>query len=118
MDVFFKPERIKGNPMNLLKSDVWAMGMTLLEFVQNKYPYPPDLSTVELMMHIVNGDVSNFPFPRGEAMLIESFQASTTARRRECCMESSNERLLHAMVGHRRCICNRDTLLIYCPVSS
>ena len=63
MGMSFKPERIKGNPTNLLKSDVWALGMTLLEFVQNKYPHPPDLSTVELMMHIVNADVSDFTFP-------------------------------------------------------
>ena len=53
--------------------------MTLLEFVQNKYPHPPDLSTVELMMHIVNADVSDFTFPQSEAMLIH-IPASTTAR--------------------------------------
>ncbi len=29
--------------------------MTLLEFVQNRYPYPADLLTVDLMVHIVNG---------------------------------------------------------------
>lgn len=36
------PERIKGDPYTI-RSDVWSTGLSLLEFAQNRFPYPPDL---------------------------------------------------------------------------
>ncbi|KAF9530680.1 kinase-like domain-containing protein [Crepidotus variabilis] len=52
---YASPERIRGHPANIYKSDIWAMGITLLELVQNRYPYPEDLETVQLMVRIVEG---------------------------------------------------------------
>jgi mitogen-activated protein kinase kinase len=40
-----------------MRSDVWSTGISLLEFVQNRYPFPNDLSPIELMMHITTAEV-------------------------------------------------------------
>lgn len=36
---------------------MWSTGLTLLELARNKFPYPPDLGPVELLMVIVNGEI-------------------------------------------------------------
>jgi len=38
---------------------VWSTGITLLELVQNRYPFPEDLTTIELLVYITQGDVSS-----------------------------------------------------------
>lgn len=36
---------------------MWSTGITLLELVQNRYPFPEDLTTIELLVYITQGDV-------------------------------------------------------------
>jgi len=35
---------------------VWSTGISLLELVQNRFPFPPDLGAIELMMYITTGE--------------------------------------------------------------
>lgn len=51
-----QPERIEGRPYTI-RSDVWSTGLSLLEFAQNRFPYPPDLGPIDLLQVIVRGPV-------------------------------------------------------------
>jgi len=53
---FFKPERITGREYSI-RSDVWSTGISLLELVQNRFPYPNDISLIELLDHIKSSEV-------------------------------------------------------------
>jgi serine/threonine protein kinase len=53
----YQPERLAGKEYSI-RSDVWSSGITLLELVENRYPFPPDLSAIELMMQITQSEVS------------------------------------------------------------
>ncbi|KAF8316405.1 Pkinase-domain-containing protein, partial [Clavulina sp. PMI_390] len=53
---YMAPERIEGRPYSI-RSDVWSTGLSLLEFAQNKFPYPPDLGPIEQLQVIVHGPV-------------------------------------------------------------
>ncbi|KAF8973135.1 kinase-like domain-containing protein [Flammula alnicola] len=49
------PERICGHEYTI-RSDVWSTGISLLELVQNEFPFPSDLPPIELMMYITTGE--------------------------------------------------------------
>ena len=51
-----QPERISGHEYTI-RSDVWSMGITLLELVMNRFPFPADLPAIELMMYITASEV-------------------------------------------------------------
>jgi len=53
---YMAPERIEGKAYTM-RSDVWSTGLTLLELAQNKPPYPPDVSIIELLGQIRDGDI-------------------------------------------------------------
>lgn len=53
--MYMAPERISGNEYSI-RSDVWSMGISLLELAQNRFPFPNELPPIELMMHITQGD--------------------------------------------------------------
>lgn len=53
---YMAPERIEGRPYTI-RSDVWSTGLSLLEFAQNRFPYPPDLGPIDLLSVIVRGPV-------------------------------------------------------------
>lgn len=53
---YMSPERIQGGSYTV-KSDVWSLGISLLELAQGKFPFPPDgapLAVFELLEYIVN----------------------------------------------------------------
>ncbi|KAJ9075226.1 MAP kinase kinase (MEK) [Entomophthora muscae] len=53
---YMSPERIQGSSYTV-KSDVWSLGITLLELAQGRFPFPPDgtpLAVFELLEYIVN----------------------------------------------------------------
>ncbi|KAJ7163592.1 kinase-like domain-containing protein [Mycena crocata] len=52
---YMAPERICGQNYTI-RSDVWSTGISLLELVQNRFPFPNDLPPIELMMYITAGD--------------------------------------------------------------
>ena len=49
------PERIRGEGYSI-RADVWSTGLTLLEVVQNRYPFPDDLTSIELLVYITKGE--------------------------------------------------------------
>ena len=51
-----QPERISGHAYSI-RSDVWSTGLSLLELVQNRFPFPSDLPAIELMMYISASEV-------------------------------------------------------------
>ncbi|KAI0344685.1 kinase-like protein [Trametopsis cervina] len=53
--LYMAPERLSGLQYNI-RSDVWSTGITLLELVQNRFPFPNDLAQIELMMHITQNE--------------------------------------------------------------
>ncbi|KAJ7772596.1 STE/STE7 protein kinase [Mycena maculata] len=52
---YMAPERICGAKYTI-RSDVWSTGISLLELVQNRFPFPADLPPIELMMYITAGE--------------------------------------------------------------
>ncbi|KAF5370679.1 hypothetical protein D9758_001895 [Tetrapyrgos nigripes] len=48
---YMAPERISGHDYSI-RSDVWSTGISLLELVQNRFPFPNDVPPIELMMYI------------------------------------------------------------------
>lgn len=53
--LYMAPERIVAQPYTI-KSDVWSTGISLLELVQNRFPFPIDLPPIELMIYITQGE--------------------------------------------------------------
>lgn len=53
--LYMAPERLSGNDYTI-RSDVWSTGITLLELVTNRFPFPTDLAAIELMMYIVQNE--------------------------------------------------------------
>ena len=51
-----QPERLSGNDYTI-RSDVWSTGISLLELVTNRFPFPNDLVAIELMMYILQNEV-------------------------------------------------------------
>jgi mitogen-activated protein kinase kinase len=51
-----QPERITGEEYTIT-ADVWSMGLSILELVQNRFPFPSDLAPVDLIMHITASEV-------------------------------------------------------------
>ncbi|KAJ7594017.1 STE/STE7 protein kinase [Mycena floridula] len=52
---YMAPERISGHEYTI-RSDVWSTGISILELVQNRFPFPSDLPPIELIFHITNAD--------------------------------------------------------------
>ncbi|KJA17356.1 hypothetical protein HYPSUDRAFT_46565 [Hypholoma sublateritium FD-334 SS-4] len=53
--LYMAPERIAGGEYNV-RSDVWSTGISLLELVQNRFPYPSDLPPMEIVLMITGGE--------------------------------------------------------------
>ncbi|KAI9322649.1 kinase-like domain-containing protein [Dichotomocladium elegans] len=71
---YMSPERIMGSPYSV-KSDVWSLGITLMELALARFPFPPDgdpLSIFELLQHIVNEPVPSFP-PNKVPLVLSDF---------------------------------------------
>lgn len=63
MIIIIQPERISGGKYTI-RSDVWSMGISLLELVKNRFPFtfPPGAPAFEVILTISKGKVSNFFF--------------------------------------------------------
>ncbi|TFK73890.1 kinase-like protein [Pluteus cervinus] len=65
---YMAPERIKGESQNNLgtytvSSDVWSLGLSVIEIAIGKYPYPPEMysNVFAQLTAIVNGDPPELP---------------------------------------------------------
>lgn len=52
-----QPERIQGHPYSVT-SDIWSLGLTLMEVAHHRFPFPPEgeppLMPIEILMYIVH----------------------------------------------------------------
>lgn len=48
---YMAPERILGHEYSI-RADVWSAGLSILELLQNRFPFPKDLPPIDLMVHI------------------------------------------------------------------
>jgi len=69
--LLLKPERIKGESQNNLgtytvSSDVWSLGLSMIEIGLGKYPYPPETysNVFSQLTAIVHGDPPELPEER------------------------------------------------------
>jgi len=83
---YMAPERITGETMYTIRSDVWSTGISLLELVQNRFPYPTDAGPIELMMCITTSDVGS-AWSDNSHMLTIVCVAPQTGERGGCSVE-------------------------------
>ncbi|KAK3813145.1 MAG: mitogen-activated protein kinase [Benniella sp.] len=57
---YMAPERIQGRKYPV-QSDVWSLGLTIIEIAQMKNPFPLNLAPFELLHFIVNQQVPSLP---------------------------------------------------------
>lgn len=74
---YMAPERIKGDPRSLLNtytvaSDIWSLGISLVELTVGTYPYPPETFTnvFAQLQAIVEGDAPQLPTPSAEPIAV------------------------------------------------
>ncbi|THH19952.1 hypothetical protein EW146_g1300 [Bondarzewia mesenterica] len=53
--LYMAPERLSGLEYSI-RADVWSTGLSLLELVQNHFPFSNDLPPIELMIHITQSE--------------------------------------------------------------
>lgn len=75
-----QPERIKGESQNFLgtytvSSDVWSLGLSIVEFTLGRYPYPPETysNVFAQLTAIVHGDPP--ALPDGFSQIADDFVA-------------------------------------------
>ena len=73
-----QPERITGTEYTI-SADVWSTGLSILELVQNRFPFPGDLAPVDLIMHITSSQVSRHNSSPLAKILISRFCKAPTA---------------------------------------
>ena len=53
---YMSPERIRNLPYSYA-SDVWSLGLCLFECAEGRYPFPTNVSAIELVQSILEGEV-------------------------------------------------------------
>lgn len=84
---YMAPERIRGQPYTVT-SDVWSLGLTLMELAMNKFPFDQttQLTPIELLTQIVNLPAPELPDEEG-IIWSESFRHFL-----RCCLEKESEK--------------------------
>ncbi|KAJ2358975.1 Protein kinase C signaling pathway involved MAPKK protein [Coemansia erecta] len=84
---YMAPERIQGDRY-AVQSDVWSLGLTLIEVSQNQFPFPPpghpQLSVIELLEFIIH-----MPVPEMDAT---RFSSSCCDFVRQCLIKDPKDR--------------------------
>jgi len=56
-----QPERIQGHAYNI-RSDLWSLGITLMEIAQMRFPFPPEghpsLSPIDLVQYLLDTNIA------------------------------------------------------------
>jgi len=53
--LYMAPERLSGLEYSI-RADVWSTGLSLLELVQNRFPFSSDMPPIELMIYITQSE--------------------------------------------------------------
>ena len=75
---YMAPERLQGANYTI-RSDVWSLGIALIEMATGRYPIPPEstgktmMAIFELLEYIVNEDPPKLPSDRGFSVEFENF---------------------------------------------
>ncbi|WFC99019.1 mitogen-activated protein kinase kinase [Malassezia yamatoensis] len=82
---YMAPERIKSDPRNkemtyTTASDVWSLGLSLVEVAKGSYPYPPETFTnvFAQLQAIVDGEAPELPYPSTTPIIVTSAQGVPT----------------------------------------
>ena len=74
---YMAPERIKGDPRSMMNtytvaSDIWSLGVSLVEITMGTYPYPPETFTnvFAQLQAIVEGAPPRLPTPSSEPITV------------------------------------------------
>ncbi|KAJ4298782.1 MAP kinase kinase Wis1 [Collariella sp. IMI 366227] len=97
---YMAPERISGGSMAMggaangtynVQSDIWSLGLTIIECAMGKYPYPPEVSSTifSQLSAIVEGEP--LPSPQGYSPAAHDFV-------RNCLNKIPNKRHTYAML--------------------
>ncbi|KAI0027708.1 kinase-like protein, partial [Vararia minispora EC-137] len=65
--LYMAPERLSGLEYSI-RADVWSTGLSLLELVQNRFPFSADLAPIELMIHITQSEAHEDDLHWSDAM--------------------------------------------------
>ena len=88
-----QPERLSGLEYSI-RADVWSTGLSLLELVQNRFPFSSDMPPIELMIYITQSEV-RVSFLHRALRLILRLAAAVRRRSRstlERCHEGLHQR--------------------------
>jgi len=96
---YMAPERIEGRSYSI-SSDVWSTGISLLEFAQNRFPYPPDLGPIDLLQVIVKGPVPSLDDDKEEGEGGHWSQSMKDFIRVCLTVEAENRPTPHQMLKH------------------
>jgi len=73
---YMAPERIQGSGYNV-RSDLWSLGLSILEIAQNRFPFPPPghppLAIFELLDYVVSMPVPELPAAEGWSPELRNF---------------------------------------------
>ncbi|CAK7202933.1 MAP kinase kinase Wis1 [Sporothrix eucalyptigena] len=98
---YMAPERISGGGMSQgganaegtysVQSDIWSLGLTIIECAMGRYPYPPEVSSTifSQLSAIVNGDPPDMP---------EGYSATACDFVRSCLNKNPMKRYTYSML--------------------
>ena len=91
-----QPERLSGLEYSI-RADVWSTGLSLLELVQNRFPFSSDMPPIELMVYITQSEVRVSFLHRALRFTLLVLHLAAAARRRsrstlERCHEGLHQR--------------------------
>lgn len=105
---YMAPERIRGDPRNALNtytvaSDVWSLGISLVEMAMGAYPYPPETFTnmFAQLQAIVEGRPPELPHPSKEPVHVTLPSGQTIDLELGTCEYSAEARDFVAQCLHK-----------------
>ena len=94
---YMAPERIRADRMRstyTVASDIWSLGISLVEIAMGTYPYPPETFTnvFAQLQAIVEGDAPQLPTPSAEPITVTRPNGTTLELERGTCTYSDTAR--------------------------
>ena len=94
------PERIRGDKYGY-SSDIWSLGLVLLECAIGEFPYPMTDVVLELMQSVVGGDAPRVPVDGGFTPEFASFIAACLQKEPEKRREKATHTIPRCMIQQK-----------------